>query len=88
MITPVLINRIKWKTYIIFTITSAAFLPIIYFFFPETSNISLEGIDKLFLPPEMQDYAERHASVGSIDWDRRESSPKSKGDGGLHDEKV
>ncbi|KAF2162131.1 hypothetical protein M409DRAFT_69342 [Zasmidium cellare ATCC 36951] len=64
MITPVLINRIDWRTYIIFTCTNAAFFPAIYFFYPETSNISLEDIDKLFLPPEMQDYAERHNSVG------------------------
>lgn len=41
----------------------AAFFPIIYLFYPETSNISLEDIDKLFLPAEMQDYAERHNSI-------------------------
>lgn len=34
MITPVLINRIDWATYIIFTITNAAFVPIVYFFYP------------------------------------------------------
>ena len=49
-------------------------MPAVYFFYPETSNISLEGIDKIFLPPEMQDYAERHASVGSIDWPREGST--------------
>jgi hypothetical protein len=27
------------------------FVPIIYFFYPETSNISLEGIDQIFLDP-------------------------------------
>ncbi|KXT07092.1 hypothetical protein AC578_2465 [Pseudocercospora eumusae] len=61
MITPVLINRIDWRTYIIFTITNAAFVPVVYFFYPETSNISLEDIDKIFLPAEMQDYATRNS---------------------------
>jgi len=51
MITPVLLNRLGWKTYLIFTCTNAAFVPIIYFFYPETSNISLEGVDQIFLDP-------------------------------------
>ncbi|PPJ58607.1 hypothetical protein CBER1_03532 [Cercospora berteroae] len=65
MITPVLINRIDWATYIIFTITNAAFVPIVYFFYPETSNISLEDIDKLFLPEDMQDFANRNSMDGA-----------------------
>lgn len=64
MITPVLINRIGWKTYIIFTCTNAAFVPIILYFYKETSNLSLEEIDGLFLPEDMQSYARRH-SIGS-----------------------
>ncbi|EME85961.1 uncharacterized protein MYCFIDRAFT_186372 [Pseudocercospora fijiensis CIRAD86] len=75
MITPVLINRIDWRTYIIFTITNAAFVPIVYFFYPETSNISLEDIDKIFLPAEMQDYATRN-SIEVVDG----SGSSSKGD--------
>jgi hypothetical protein len=31
----------------------ALFIPIIYFFYPETSNLSLEDIDLIFLPVEM-----------------------------------
>lgn len=31
----------------------ALFIPIIYFFYPETSNLSLEDIDLIFLPEEM-----------------------------------
>lgn len=49
MITPVLINRLGWKTYLIFMCTNLAFVPTVYFFYPETSNISLEGIDQIFL---------------------------------------
>jgi hypothetical protein len=33
----------------------------------ETSNISLEDIDKIFLPPEMQDYASRNHSVAQVE---------------------
>ncbi|KAF2093007.1 general substrate transporter, partial [Rhizodiscina lignyota] len=54
MITPVLINRIGYKTYILFTCTNAAFVPIIWYFYPETGNMSLEDIDSLFLPEDMQ----------------------------------
>lgn len=43
MITPVLINRIQWKTFLVWMALAFSFVPIIYFFYPETSNISLEG---------------------------------------------
>lgn len=49
MITPVLINRLGWKTYLIFMALAFSFMPIVYFFYPETSNISLEDIDRIFL---------------------------------------
>lgn len=47
-ITPVSINNIAWKTYIYFAIFNFAFAPLIYFFYPETKNLSLEQIDRLF----------------------------------------
>jgi hypothetical protein len=48
MITPVVINRLQWKAYLIFMATNLAFVPIFYFFFPETSNLGLEEIDYIF----------------------------------------
>ncbi|KAB8218906.1 general substrate transporter [Aspergillus novoparasiticus] len=48
MITPVIINRIQWKAYLIFMVTNLLFIPIIYFFYPETSNLRLEDIDLIF----------------------------------------
>jgi hypothetical protein len=51
--SPVLINRIGWRTYLIFMVLLALFCPIIYFYYPETSNLSLEDIDLIFLPVEM-----------------------------------
>ena len=62
MITPVLINRLGWKTYLIFMALSFSFVPIIYFFYPETSNISLEDIDKIFLK-DGDDASERSSTV-------------------------
>lgn len=48
MITPVIINRLHWKAYLIFMCTNLLFVPIIYFFYPETSNLRLEDIDYIF----------------------------------------
>ena len=40
MMTPILIGRLEWKTYLIFMATNASFVPIVYFLYPETSKIS------------------------------------------------
>ncbi|RMZ07090.1 hypothetical protein D0864_02082 [Hortaea werneckii] len=47
-ITPVSIDNIGYKTYIYFAIFNFCFVPLIYFFYPETQRLSLEQIDKLF----------------------------------------
>lgn len=48
MITPVIINRLQWKAYLIFFATNLLFVPITYFFYPETSNLRLEDVDYIF----------------------------------------
>jgi len=48
MITPVLITNISWGTYLLFAVLNACFIPVIYFFYPETSGRSLEEIDLIF----------------------------------------
>ncbi|WDK08831.1 hypothetical protein CGRA01v4_00109 [Colletotrichum graminicola] len=48
MITPVIINRLQWKAYLIFMVTNFVFVPVIYYFYPETSNFGLEEIDEFF----------------------------------------
>jgi hypothetical protein len=48
MITPVLITSIGWGTYLLFAALNFCFLPVIYFFYPETSGRSLEEIDLIF----------------------------------------
>lgn len=49
MITPILLQGAgNWGTYLFFAVLNAIFLPIIYFFYPETSGRSLEEIDLIF----------------------------------------
>lgn len=47
-ITPPAINNIGWRTYIIFAVFNAMWVPCIYFFFPETKGLQLEDVDRLF----------------------------------------
>lgn len=49
LITPVIINRLAWKAYLIFMCTNAAFVPLVYFCYPEVANLSLEEIDYIFV---------------------------------------
>ena len=48
-IVPVAINNIGWRTYIIFAAFNMAFVPMIYFFYPETAGFSLEAVDLAFM---------------------------------------
>lgn len=47
-VTPVAFNNIGWKYFIVYCCLNAAFVPTIYFFFPETAGRSLEEIDQIF----------------------------------------
>ncbi|PWN91039.1 general substrate transporter [Acaromyces ingoldii] len=48
MVTPVGFASLSWGYYIIFTVIASAIVPTVYFFFPETSGLSLEEIDDFF----------------------------------------
>ncbi|KFY09316.1 hypothetical protein V491_08256 [Pseudogymnoascus sp. VKM F-3775] len=48
MVTPIMISNIGWATYLVFAIINACFLPVIFFFYPETQGRSLEEIDIIF----------------------------------------
>ncbi|TWU77842.1 hypothetical protein ED733_002847 [Metarhizium rileyi] len=63
-ITPVSIQNVGYKTYIYFCIFNFAFLPLIYFFYPETRNLSLEQIDKLFTGDKIEMHWK--ASMGEV----------------------
>lgn len=47
-ITPIAIESISWRVFIIFAVFNALWVPIVYAFFPETSGLALEDIDHLF----------------------------------------
>ncbi|KAG7087390.1 hypothetical protein E1B28_013361 [Marasmius oreades] len=46
--TPPAIANINWRVFIIFAVFNALWVPIIYFFFPETRGLELEAIDHIF----------------------------------------
>jgi len=48
MVTPIMVANIGWGTYLFFAAVNATFLPILWFFYPETANRSLEEIDIIF----------------------------------------
>ncbi|OTB05536.1 hypothetical protein M426DRAFT_260735 [Hypoxylon sp. CI-4A] len=64
-ITPVSIANVGWRTYVYFCIFNFCFLPLIYFFYPETQNLSLEQIDKLFTGDKV--LLHWKASMGDVD---------------------
>lgn len=47
-ITPIGIQSLHWKFYIIWTLLNASFVPLIYFFYPETAGRSLEDLDDYY----------------------------------------
>ncbi|KAG7055929.1 sugar transporter [Colletotrichum scovillei] len=47
-ITPIGIQDLGWKFWIVFTVLNAAFLPVIYLFYPETANRTLEDLDEYY----------------------------------------
>ena len=47
-VTPPGIQNLHWRYYLIWTIFNASFVPIIYLFYPETADRTLEDVDRLF----------------------------------------
>lgn len=48
MVTPPGQTTLGWRFYIIWAVFNAAFIPIVYFFYPETRGRSLEEMDLVF----------------------------------------
>ncbi|KAJ5367764.1 hypothetical protein N7541_001705 [Penicillium brevicompactum] len=47
-ITPIGIQSIGWKFWIVWTVSNAVFLPVLYFLYPETANRTLEDLDDYY----------------------------------------
>ncbi|KAL1881323.1 hypothetical protein Daus18300_001176 [Diaporthe australafricana] len=47
--TKVGLDNLKWRFFLMFGIFCFAFGPVVYFFYPETSNRTLEDMDQIFL---------------------------------------
>ncbi|BFZ60024.1 sugar transporter-like protein [Saitoella coloradoensis] len=47
-VVPTMVASIGWGTYLFFAVMNALFIPVIYFYYPETKGRSLEEIDLLF----------------------------------------
>lgn len=47
-ITPIGIKSLQWKFYIIWTLFNFSFIPIVYLFYPETADRTLEDLDRYF----------------------------------------
>jgi hypothetical protein len=48
MVTPVAIETIGWKYYLVFLIISAIIVPVVWFGYPETMGRSLEELEMMF----------------------------------------
>lgn len=58
-----MITNIGWGTYLFFAVINASFLPVIWFFYPETAHRSLEEIDIIFA----KGYVEKMSYVKAAD---------------------
>lgn len=47
-VTPQAIENLQYRLYIIWAVSNASFVPITYFFYPETARRSLEEVDEIF----------------------------------------
>lgn len=45
---PIGINNVGWKYYLVIIVWCIVFIPIVYFFFPETARLSLEEVSQRF----------------------------------------
>lgn len=69
MITPTLLNSLAWKGYLIFMCLNFSFIPLVFFAYPETSNLTLEEVDWLFYEG---DVVKRSIRVAKHGWEQAE----------------
>ena len=57
MFTPIFINQSKWGCYLFFALINFIYIPVIYFYYPETAGRSLEEIDIIFAKAHVENKA-------------------------------
>ncbi|KAF9892087.1 hypothetical protein FE257_002493 [Aspergillus nanangensis] len=60
---PIALERIGWKFFLVLIIPTAIYIPVIYFFFPETKQRSLEDISAQFGEVVAVEFSETKAAV-------------------------
>ncbi|EIM87185.1 general substrate transporter [Stereum hirsutum FP-91666 SS1] len=61
-VLPTMTTSIGWATFLIFAIANAIFIPIIYFFYPETAGRTLEEIDIIFAKAHVEGKKPTHVA--------------------------
>ncbi|PQE21657.1 sugar transporter protein [Rutstroemia sp. NJR-2017a WRK4] len=77
MVTPTMVSSITWKTYLVFMCCNFAFIPMIYFWFPETKGLSLEEIDYLFIKESTREIGEMFRSSDGSGSDESKSERRA-----------
>lgn len=49
MTTPIGFASLGWKFYLVWASVAFSIIPTVYFFYPETTSLSVEEIDKVFI---------------------------------------
>lgn len=49
MTTPVGFQSLGWKFYLVWAVVAGSIVPTVYFFYPETTALSVEEIDQVFI---------------------------------------
>ncbi|KAF2026542.1 putative Myo-inositol transporter 1 [Setomelanomma holmii] len=75
MITPTLLSSLAWKGYLIFMCLNYSFIPLVYFCYPETANLTLEEVDWLFYEGDVVKRSRRVAKQGWEQADGTEPHP-------------
>lgn len=81
-ITPLGAENLGWKFFLIWMCFNASFVPIIYFFYPETAGKTLEELDTLFYDTTKAWKLNQKGSQMAIDLDARLGGTSADGEDG------
>jgi hypothetical protein len=86
MITPIAIDSIGYRYYILYTVMGASIPLLVYFFFPETMGRSLEEMEDLFRDNSTIFDVVRESLKPPASWEDTEAKAVSKGTVAAHKE--